>query len=107
MKAAAALKPNQVYLIANGDLRLSANQKCWAAQAAMEKALTQALRAEGRQVVRAHAVDKHKGHGFIDSQRMGLEVFRSVDGSAPLIVAESVWQYSQHVLPGLFTHRGP
>ena len=38
---------------------------------------------------------------------MGLEVFRSIDPAAPLIVAESVWQYSQHVLPGLSTHRGP
>ena len=25
----------------------------------------------------------------------------------PLIVAESVWQYSHHVLAGLTTHRGP
>jgi hypothetical protein len=25
----------------------------------------------------------------------------------PLIVAESVWQYSHHLLPGLYTHRGP
>ena len=30
---------NTVYLVANGDLRLSANQKCEPAQAAMEKAL--------------------------------------------------------------------
>src|SRR5438045_1816848 len=38
---------------------------------------------------------------------MGLEVFRRLDPNAPLIVAESVWQYSQHLLGGLFTHRGP
>jgi hypothetical protein len=57
--------------------------------------------------VRAHPVDKVKQHGFIDSQKMGLAVFRRLDPNAPLIVAESVWQYSQHVLPGLFTHRGP
>src|SRR5438045_387064 len=38
---------------------------------------------------------------------MGLEVFRRLDPNAPLIVAECVWQYSQHLLPGLFTHRGP
>ncbi len=24
-----------------------------------------------------------------------------------MIVAECVWQYSQHILPGLLTHRGP
>jgi hypothetical protein len=73
----------------------------------MEAALGRALRAEGRKIIRAHALDPQKQHGFIDSQKMGLEVFRSIDPSAPLIVAESVWQYSQHVLPGLSTHRGP
>jgi L-fucose isomerase, C-terminal domain len=107
MKTASSLKPKQAYLIANGDLRLSANQKCWPEQAKMEEALAGALRAEGWKVVRAHAYDKQKQHGFIDSQKMGLEVFRSLDARAPLIVAESVWQYSQHVLPGLLTHRGP
>jgi len=73
----------------------------------MEAALTRTLNAEGWQVVRAHRYDPRKKHGFIDSQKMGLEVFRPLDADAPLIVAESVWQYSQHVLPGLFTHRGP
>jgi hypothetical protein len=38
---------------------------------------------------------------------MGMEVFRHLAPQAPLIVAESVWQYSHHVLPGLYTHRGP
>jgi hypothetical protein len=107
MKTSSSLKPKQAYLIANGDLRLSANQKCWPEQAKMEKALAGALRAEGWKVVRGHGYDKQKQHGFIDSQKMGLEVFRSLDARAPLMVAESVWQYSQHVLPGLLTHRGP
>ena len=92
--------------MANGDLRLSANQKCWPAQAGMEAAIAKALKAEGWTVVRAHAYDKTKRHGFIDSQKVGIEVFRRLDPDAPLI-AECVWQYSQHVLPGLFTHRGP
>ena len=107
MKKPPTLKPNQLYLMANGDLRLSANQKCWPEQAKMEATLTQALRAEGRHVVRAHPYDPAKQHGFIDSQKMGLEVFRTLDPNAPLIVAECVWQYSQHLLPGLSTHRGP
>ena len=101
------LKPKQVYLMANGDLRLSANQKCWPEQAKMEATLTQALQAEGWRVVRAHAYDKVKQHGFIDSQKMGLQVFRALDPDAPLIIAECVWQYSQHLLGGLSTHRGP
>jgi hypothetical protein len=46
-------------------------------------------------------------HGFIDSQTRGIEVFRTTPPEAPLIVAEAVWQYTHHVLPGLMTHRGP
>ena len=107
MKTSTSLKPRQVYLMANGDLRLSANQKCWPEQSKMEATLSRALKAEGWTVVRAHPYDAVKEHGFIDSQKMGLEVFRSLDPHAPLIVAECVWQYSQHILAGLSTHRGP
>src|ERR1051326_5804101 len=107
MNSVQRLKPRHTYLIANGDLRLSANQKCWPEQAQMEAVLTKALKAEGWKVVRAHAYDKQKQHGFIDSQKMGMEVFRKLDPDAPLVVAECVWQYSHHVLGGLFTHRGP
>jgi len=107
MKSAKPLKPRHAYLMSNGDLRLSANQKCWPEQAKMEAVLQKALRAEGWTVVRAHPFDKQKQHGFIDSQKMGMEVFRSIDPTAPLIVAECVWQYSHHLLHGLFTHRGP
>ena len=101
------LKSKHVYLVCSGDLRLSANQKCWPEQAKMETALAEALKAEGRTVVRAHSYDQQKQHGFIDSQKMGIEVFRQLDPDAPLIVAEAVWQYSHHVLAGLTTHRGP
>ncbi len=107
MNSAPKLKPKQTYLVCSGDLRLSANQQCWPEQAKMEEALTQALKAEGWTPVRAHPYDEQKRHGFIDSQKMGIEVFRKLDPAAPLIVAESVWQYSHHVLAGLTTHRGP
>jgi hypothetical protein len=96
-----------VLLVASGDLRQSANQACWAAQEAMERALAAAIDACGRRVVRAHPYKEAEGHGFIASQREGIEVFRWIDPDAPLIVAEAVWQYSHHVLPGLTTHRGP
>ena len=105
--AAKRLQKNQIQLVASGDLRLSANQVCWPAQAAMEKALAAALKAEGFSVVRAHPFKAKAKHGFIASQREGIEVFRNVDPDAPLIVAEAVWQYSHHVLAGLTTHRGP
>ncbi len=101
------LNPRTVYLVASGDLRLSANQKCWPEQEKMEAALTRALAAEGWRVERAHPYDRARQHGFIDSQARGMEVFRALDPDRPLIVAESVWQYSHHVLPGLTTHRGP
>jgi hypothetical protein len=98
---------NTVYLVANGDLRLSANQKCEPAQAAMEKALVAAIQREGFNVKRAHPFDETKRHGFIDSQKMGLRVFSSIPQDAPVVVAEAVWQYSQHLLGGLNSHNGP
>src|SRR5215831_15234986 len=98
---------NTVYLVANGDLRLSANQKCEPAQAAMEKALIAAIQREDLTVKRGHPFDETKGHGFIDSQKMGLLVFSSIPKDAPVVVAEAVWQYSQHLLGGLISHRGP
>jgi len=99
--------PQPVIVIANGDLRLAANQKCWPAQQKAEEAVMDAIRREGRQVQRGHAVDPAKGHGFIDSQRHGMEVFRQIPPEAPLVVVEAVWQYSHHVLHGLYTHHGP
>jgi L-fucose isomerase-like protein len=97
----------QVYLVASGDLRESANRVCWEAQQAMEAALTEAVAACGYQLVRAHPYKPDKGHGFISSQREGMEVFSRLDPTARLIVAEAVWQYSHHVLAGLMHHRGP
>jgi hypothetical protein len=107
MKKTKTSSTKKVYLVANGDLRLSANRACWAEQAKMEATLADALKAEGCRLVRAHPYDRRKQHGFIDSQKMGLEVFRKIDPTVPLIVAESVWQYSQHLIPGLSAHRAP
>jgi len=97
----------QAYLVASGDLRLSANQQCWPAQQQMEAQLTGALAALGVEVIRAHPVDAHEGHGFISSQRMGMDVFRNIPKNAPVVVAGAVWQYSHHVLAGLRAHQGP
>ncbi len=98
---------NPIYLIASGDLRLAANQQCEAAQAAMEQQIVAAIERERRAVIRAHLFNPEKRHGFIDSQKYGMEVFTRIPPDAPLIVAEAVWQYSHHVLAGLLTHRGP
>jgi hypothetical protein len=96
-----------IYLVASGDLRLSANQKCWPAQERVEQAVISAVQREGRQVVRAHAYNPALQHGFIDSQRHGMDAFRNIPPEAPLLVVEAVWQYSHHVLSGLYSHRGP
>jgi hypothetical protein len=99
--------PNEAFLVASGDSRLSANQTCWPAQADMERQIVEAFAGEGVTVSRAHPYDETLKHGFIWNQRMGMDVFRSIPSEAPLIVAVAVWQYSYHVLAGLRDHRGP
>jgi len=73
----------------------------------MEAAVANVVAKTGWTVVRAHPFKIAEGHGFIGSQKEGVEVFRRLDPMAPLIVAEAVWQYSHHLLHGLITHRGP
>lgn len=107
LAAPAKIKKNEVLLIANGDLRLSANQKCWHAQREMEEKLAEAVAAAGHHLIRAHDYKPDEEHGFIGSQKEGMCVFAGIDPHAPLIVAEAVWQYSHHILHGLITHRGP
>ncbi len=97
----------RIALFASGDLRESANRTCWPAQATMEEQLAAALTRFGWSVERAHAYDEHRGHGFLASQREGMDAFAAIDPDQPVIVAEAVWQYSHHVLPGLTSHRGP
>ena len=101
------MSTQDIILIANGDLRTSANQKCEEAQQAMEALLIKAVEKEGRTIRRGHGFDAKKGHSFIDSQKYGMEVFRNIPKDAPIIVAEAVWQYSHHLLQGLLTHHGP
>src|SRR5262245_48338435 len=99
--------PRTVYTVASGDLRPSANIKCWPVQQRLEADVTRAVESFGWTVVRGHPVDERAGHGFIDTQRKGLDVFAGIPPEAALIVVEAVWQYSHHVLAGLRTHRGP
>lgn len=99
--------PKTAYLVTSGDLRESANTASWLAQVTLEEQVTEQVEAAGWAVQRAFEPDPVTGHGFISSQRMGLEVFRSIPPTAPLIVAIANWQYSHHVLPGLRTHQGP
>jgi hypothetical protein len=101
------LGKRKVQMVASGDLRQAANQKCWPEQAKMEESLTSALADLGYELVRAHPYKESEKHGFIASQKEGIAVFSTIDPHAPLIVAEAVWQYSHHILAGLISHRGP
>lgn len=65
----------EIVLVASGDLRLAANQTCWAAQVEMEQKLSAAFAVYGYTIKRAHAYDPVKKHGLIDSQKMGMEIF--------------------------------
>ena len=98
---------DEVLLITSGDLRLSANQVCWPAQRDMEEKLTAAFAQKGIKLVRAHAYDHDLKHGFISSQRTGMDVFMKIHPEARLVFATAAWQYSHHVLPGLRSHKGP
>ena len=98
---------NEILLVTSGDLRLAANLVWWPAQRDMEEALTAAFAKQGVRLVRAHAYDETAKHGFISSQRMGMDVFMNIHPEARLVFATAAWQYSHHVLPGLRSHKGP
>jgi len=96
-----------VVLVASGDSRIAANQRCWPAQQTLERAVDNAFGELGARIGRGHAYDPVKKHGFIDGQARGIQIFRTIDPEAPLVVAEAVWEYTSHVLAGLTKHRGP
>jgi hypothetical protein len=102
-----AAEPRVLWTVASGDLRPAANVTCWPAQVKLEADFSAAVGRLGWTVRRGHPYDPQKGHGFIDGQRAGIDVFRTIPPEAPLAVVEGVWQYSHHVLAGLRTHRGP
>jgi len=101
------LPMKKVVLITSGDLREGANRTCWPAQEALEKQLTQCFVEQDVEVHRAFRFDPQKQHGFISSQRMGMDIFINIDPDANLVFATAAWQYTHHVLPGLRSHRGP
>lgn len=106
--------PQTALLVASGDLRASANIGCWPAQQSMEARAEEAFRRFGWTLRRVHgeksvydAAGRLLGrHGFVSSQKEGMDLFATLDPDAPLVVAEAVWQYSHHVLSGLAKHRG-
>lgn len=105
--AAIAAPMKEAVLVTSGDLREAANRACWPAQQELEEALTRCFAAEGVSLRRAFPVDAARGHGFNSSQRMGMDIFQSIDPEANLVFATAAWQYTHHVLPGMRNHHGP
>jgi hypothetical protein len=97
----------EAVLVTSGDLRETANRACWPAQEALERKLTECFAQKGVTLRRAFPFDAVKGHGFNSSQRMGMDIFATIDPEANLVFATAAWQYSHHVLPGMRSHRGP
>ena len=100
-------QPMTVYTVANGDLRLTTNVKTWPKQQEVEAQFAAAVESLGWSVRRAHGVNPATGHGFIDNQHYGMQVFKNIPKDAPLVIVEAVWQYSHHLLHGLREHQGP
>ena len=98
---------NEVLLVTSGDLRLAANRECWPAQREMEEKLAAAFAQQGFKLIRAHTYNEAEKHGFISSQRMGMDVFMNIHPEAKIVFATAAWQYTHHVLPGLRSHQGP
>lgn len=102
------VESNEVLVLTNGDLRLSANLACWEVQSTFEEKLANVLESKfGKKTKRAHFYDEDLKHGFIDGQRKGSDVFAQIDPYAPVIVLLTAWEYSHHVAPSLVLHKGP
>lgn len=100
--------PKDLVLIANGDRRRFANLMCQDAQMECERQLREALTGLGYNLVRAHPeVDPEKGHGFIETQAQGADILSRIPKDAPIVIAEAVWQYSNHIAYPLWEWIGP
>lgn len=73
----------------------------------MEAKLKAAVTSLGVELYRAVPVDPVRQHGFVSSQREGMDIFLNIPPDAPVIFATAAWQYTHHVLPGLRSHKGP
>ena len=107
MSTPAAMPMKEAVLVTSGDLRESANRVCWPAQRDLEEKLTACFASAGVTLKRAFPVNEATGHGFNSSQRMGMDIFSTIDPDANLVFATAAWQYTHHVLPGMRSHRGP
>ena len=87
---------SQIQLIASGDLRLSANQKCWPAQLEMEQKLSEAIAAADG----VHAATDITGFGLVGH---AMEV-ANASGVTVELQAEAI-PLIENVLPLVAGHR--
>ena len=92
-----------VFLIANGDLRLSANQKCWPAQETRRSSRHGGHPRAGREVERGASVRSRQA-ARLHRQPEARHARCSATSRATRRWwwCEAVWQYSHHVLHGLY-----
>ncbi len=90
-----------VYFLANGDLRNTANVAGWKVQEQTENHIKHFFETAGYSVERAHPFDSDLKHGFINSQKMGNDIFMDVPEGATVVIIESIWEYSHHILGAL------
>jgi L-fucose isomerase-like protein len=101
-------EPKQLVLISNGDRRRFANLMCQEAQMECERQLREAFSDLGYDLIRVHPeVDPGLGHGFIETQAQGADILSKIPKDIPIVVAEAVWQYSNHVAYPLWEWKGP
>ncbi|WP_316739473.1 hypothetical protein [Pedobacter aquatilis] len=72
-------KLSEILLVCSDNLRLSANQNCWAAQLEIEQKSTAEINKYGWLVWSAHAYNSNKKNSLINSQRNGIGNFRNID----------------------------
>lgn len=101
------MPPQTIHLIANGDLRVAANQAVERIRQEMEKQVVAILEMENCLVARPVSIDPVKQHGLIDSPQLGRAIFEQIPSNAPVIVFLPGNQYTGNLLPGLYTHSGP
>ena len=76
------VKKRQVLLVASGDLRLSANQKCWPAQKEMEDALRRAVADAATSWSAPIRTRRTKSTASSARRRKGMCVFAGIDPEA-------------------------
>jgi hypothetical protein len=81
-------KQGQILLVSSLELGLSASQNCWYAQVRSEHELTAATERFYSTVQRAYPRNSNKKDGFVDLQRMGMDIFHHTGAGQPLTVTK-------------------